>query len=92
MQVIVIYEENHGVIGVAENARAACRFLVKENWFGAGDDVWEYMTYSNVPVWILMGKQRDEITDEELENFLFNILESDEYDTCFNFRTMEVAK
>lgn len=92
MQVIVIYEENHGVIGVAENARAACRFLVKENWFGADDDVWHYQTLSNLPVWVLMEKERDAITDEELVDFLFDILEGDEYETCFNFRTMEVAK
>jgi hypothetical protein len=37
-KVIIIHEENHGVIGVAVDYKSAIRWLIQTDWINAGTD------------------------------------------------------
>lgn len=90
MKVIAIYEDNHGMIGIASTKRAAARFIVHNNWFGAYDEVWVCALQEGVPANFIMRKQPDEITADDLVDFLLEVFESNEYDIGFNFREEEI--
>lgn len=40
MEVIVIAEECHGLIGIAANLKAAKQWLIHEGWVDGGTDFW----------------------------------------------------
>ena len=40
MKVIIIQEDNHGLIGIAKNYISAIDFLVNENWIDENYEVW----------------------------------------------------
>lgn len=90
-KVIAIYEENHGMIKVASSRKAAVMFLVKDNWFCAYDDIWVCSECKHRPAYQLMGKTNaGEVTERELASFLLYAMDSEEYDTCFIFREVDV--
>lgn len=90
MKVIAIYEENHGMIGIATSKKAACQFLVKDNWFCAYDEVWVPSLRKGIDAYELIGKPIEEITNEELAEFLLETMEHEDRETCFMFREEEV--
>ena len=90
-KVITIYEENHGMIGVATSRKTAAMFLIKDNWFCAYDDIWVCAERKHYPAYQLMGKASvEEVTERELASFLLHAMNSEEYDTCFIFREVDV--
>lgn len=40
MKVVVIYEENHGFIGLAKDYNAALDFLMGNNWLDGSTEIW----------------------------------------------------
>ena len=40
MTVICIVEDNHGLIGIAANEKAAKQFLLDSEWVKAGTEIW----------------------------------------------------
>jgi hypothetical protein len=44
MKIIVIHEENHGVIGTATSKKAAFKFLIDHNWLTFGFDLYDEAT------------------------------------------------
>jgi hypothetical protein len=89
MKVYTIFEENHGFIGLAKSKRAAWRFILEDNWFRASDDVWCRETLKFVPVCDVIGKDADDITDDELIDWLLENVD-EKYDTCFEFGFKEI--
>ena len=90
MKVIAIYEENHGMIGVATSKRAAARFIVHNNWFGCYDEVWVCSLQEGVPANFIMRKKPNEITADDLVDFLLEVFESNDLDIGFTFREVNV--
>lgn len=41
MKVILIHEDNHGLIGVAKDYQSAIAFLVKHDWLNGVCDFWD---------------------------------------------------
>lgn len=41
MKVILIHEDNHGLIGVAKDYQSAITFLVKHDWLNGVCDFWD---------------------------------------------------
>lgn len=41
MKVIIIKEENHGIICCAKNYKSSIRFLIKEHWLDDNTEVWD---------------------------------------------------
>ena len=41
MKIIIIHEENHGVIGTATTQKAAFQFLINRNWLNFGYDLYD---------------------------------------------------
>lgn len=92
MKVIAIYEENHGMIGIATSKKAACQFLVKNNWFSAHDEIWVPSLYKGIDAYEIIGKPIEEITNEELVEFLLESIEHEDRITCFLFYEREVQE
>lgn len=48
MRVIVIDEENHGFIGIANNYYNAVKWLIKEHWLSRADEVYRDGKWENI--------------------------------------------
>lgn len=72
MTVIIIDEENHGTIGVAENMKAALQYLINTNWLTFGYEFWD----GKKECWTTIGKIFDDIgwnkTNESLLEWALN--------------------
>lgn len=90
--VIAIYEENHGMIEVAASKKAACQFLVRDNWFCACDEVWVPSLRQSITAYELIGKPVEDITNEELAEFLLKTIEHEDRETCFLFCEEEIQE
>ena len=90
MKVIAIYEENHGMIGIATSKKAACQFLVKDNWFCVYDEIWVPSLRQGIEAYNLIDKPIEEITNEDLAELLLEAMEHEDRDTCFLFREENV--
>lgn len=53
MKVYLVFEDNHGLIGVAETAEAAIRFLVHDSWI---DENTEFCDYRKMDTWKSIGE------------------------------------
>lgn len=42
MEVVVIYEDNHGFIGVAANYKAAKQWLIRKGWVDQHSDIYNH--------------------------------------------------
>lgn len=42
MKVVVIYEDSHSVIGIANNYKNAIKFLIKEGWLESCFPIYDY--------------------------------------------------
>ncbi len=89
MKVITISEENHGLIGLATSLKAAWRFIFENVWFSAYEEVWDAQTGEFIPVAEAVGKKAEDITDDELIDWLLDSNNA-RYDTCFTFNTKEI--
>ena len=90
-KVIAIYKDDIGMISVASTRKAAALFLVKDNWFSAYDDVWVWSEREHYPAYRIMGKAGGkDVTERELANFLFHVMESEDYDIGFTFKEVDV--
>ena len=89
MKVIAIHEENHGFIGVATTQRAAWRFIIEADWFSAYEEVWVLGEWVNRPIAKLMNKPEEEISDDELIDWLMENAGT-KYETCFSFEETEL--
>lgn len=89
MKVIAIHEENHGLIGVATTERAVWRFIVETDWMSAYDDVWVLGEWVNKPIDELIGKPAEEISDNELIDWLIENAGT-KYETCFSFEEIDL--
>ena len=89
MKVITISEENHGLIGLATSFKAAWRFILENDWFSAHDELWDTYSGEYVCVSDVIGKNAEDITDDELIDWLLKEAGA-RYDTCFTFSTKEI--
>lgn len=92
MKVIIIYEENNGIIGVASTRKAAANFIVKEGWFKAHDKVWVRLEHRFRRAHELMDKPCELVTHEELVDFIIEAKKSIKYDFTFSFNEEEVLE
>ena len=85
MKVIVIREENHGLIGVAKNMKSAFRFLVEKGWI---DELWDKDTEKYVDPYVLLKKYN---IDNLLDLLTILYIEDDNiFDEMFYFSETEV--
>ena len=63
-QVILISEENHGVIGVATSMRAAFQFLIQRGWLSFTDDFYLFDKWT--PISKIFEDNEWEQTEENL--------------------------
>ena len=64
-KVILIWEENHGIIGVANNYYNAIKFLIKERWLYDGTQIYNDSTDEWVEISTFYGENwRDVLLNE----------------------------
>lgn len=77
----VIYEDNHGFIGIAESLKEAKQWLIDSGWICGGCELWNPQTEDSTPIDELFADWRkwlaEEATDEDLENMGFYIHEEE---------------
>lgn len=56
MEIILISEENHGIIGVAANYRAAKQWLIRAGWVDCYTEFWNPITNMSSPLEELYGE------------------------------------
>lgn len=87
MKVIVINEDNHGVIGVAKDVNSVVSFLIKENWL----DENTYICHDNGSGWVW--EPIKEVYSKDWEHFL-RFLTVEQFNEvlvcCFYLETWEV--
>lgn len=79
--VVLIKEENHGMIGVAKNYSSAINFLVNEGWLDESFEVWvdneDYEDYVTQSIKDKLGENWKEIIStwniEQFDNFFDGI-------------------
>jgi hypothetical protein len=74
-KVIIIYEECHGVIGVAVDLQSAIRWLIQTDWIDARKKFWVNKQWQ--PIGELFGERwRERLVEQDKEffegNFYFN--------------------
>ena len=78
-KVIVIFENNHGYLGLATNALSAARWLVGSGWISPSDDIYIYQERTC--------KDISEIMEEhgyiQLEDFVADFIDG-KYDTDYS--------
>ncbi len=85
-KVIAIIEHNHGFVGLAEDARAAARWLVNTGWVTPSDDIHVIMERTCVEIQDLM----DKLGYIQIEDFMEDFIEGkyhNDYTLPFNFST-----
>ena len=72
MTVILVHEENHGLITVAKDYKSAIKFLINNRWIEESMEVWnEDGTYSHLDE--LLGEDAFDIITEKWDIGSFNI-------------------
>ena len=70
MKVVSIYEENHGLIGIAISMKAAFQYLVRTKWLTFNTEIWLFDS------WVTIGNIFDDNgwhkTDENLVEWTTN--------------------
>lgn len=72
MKVIVIYEESHNVIGIANNYYNAVRFLLEEQWITNGATLYDERCSQWKPIEECLGKNWKEYLLNECDLNTFN--------------------
>ncbi len=55
MKAILIYEDNHGFLGVAADYCSAVLYLIKHGWLTEKFEVWDDTKYRWIPITELLG-------------------------------------
>ncbi len=88
--IYAVYEENHGIIGVADKASSAAEMLISTDWVTLTDDVWSCrgMMYSSVSN--TMEHLGYPINNESFHQFVTDMLEDniEGYEWGFHLRTI----
>lgn len=61
MKIVIIVEENHGNIGVAENYKAAKQWLIREGWVDCYTEFWNFDTETGSSLKELYGENWKEV-------------------------------
>ena len=71
MTVILVNEDNHGLLTVAENYKSAVKFLISNRWIEDYTWVWNEIDGSSVHLIELLGENAmDKMTEEwDIDNF-----------------------
>ena len=77
-KIIIIYEENHGVIGVAVDLKSAIYWLIETDWINAHTNFWVDKKWQTVEK--LFGEHWREILVEQEEEFFEGSFYFDEKD------------
>ena len=82
--IFVVYEENHGAIGVVTTPEAAARLIIDEGWMTAQDDIWSFEKQEAVFAFEAMTKLG--YMEDDLYSFCCGMFRGDheEYDWCFS--------
>lgn len=72
MKVVVIYEDNHGIIGVANNYYNAVRFLLEEQWITYETNMYDGKTSHWKSIEEYLGKNWEEYLLNECDLNTFN--------------------
>ena len=86
MKVIIINEENHGMIGVATSKKAAFQFLINRGWLSFSDD------YYLFDQWVTIEQIFDDNSWEKTEESLLEwaMMPTLNWDGMFYFDEKEV--
>lgn len=91
-QVVLVYEENHGLVCIAENLRAAYVNLINGAWITAGMDICVDVngeTYQECWKTLaeIMGVENP--TKQQILDFVMTVDVGSFWDGCFSFQTAE---
>ena len=88
--IYAIYEENHGIIGVADKASSAAEMIISSDWVTLGDDVWCCREKRYISISDTMERLGYPIDDESFREFVADMLEDNikGYEWNFHFRTI----
>lgn len=90
MNVIIIKEECHGLIGIADSIIHAIDFLINENWLNEYTDIFQYAGNDK---WTEISIKKRFGVDWEKTIKQFNLEElNDVFDGCFYFSEETVYK
>lgn len=87
MKVLLIHEDNHGVIGIAKDVDSVVSFLIKESWLYEGTDI----CHDNGSGWVW--EPIKEVYSKDWEHFLrFLTVEqfNEIWEGCFYLEEKEV--
>ena len=77
-EVITVYEENHGLVCIAANYRAAAVNLVEQNWITKETEFYDEKTHQSwQPLTFFMGT--DNPTEDEMAAFIEQKMKDDDY-------------
>lgn len=85
MKVILVHEDNHGLIGIAKDYQSALAFLVKHDWLNGLCEFWDDENSEWVSIQNYFGDNWQTVL-EELTLKDFNLL----WEGCFTLEEAEV--
>ena len=88
--IYAVYEENHGIIGVADKASSAAEMIISNEWVTLGDDVWCCCEKNYISISDTMERLDYPINDESFRQFVTDMLEDniEGYEWGFHLRTI----
>ena len=93
MKVILISEENHGLIGVAKNMRSAFQFLLDDKWITEDTEFFEPNPDCDVEYIVLKDVMKDLKHTNPLDSLLFLYMTDEDYFADqFYFREEDVIE
>lgn len=87
MKVLLVHEENHGVVGVAKDINSAVSFLITEGWLHEETAIW--YDYKDGIAW----KPIKEAYGKDWEDFLRSLtieLFNNVWEDCFYLKEVEI--
>lgn len=83
MKVVVIYEENHGMLGLALDYPNAINFLIEKGWLTSTEEIIE--NYKWFTIAEVFGENwKDKLKELDIEKF------NQYFEGCFRLEEMEV--
>lgn len=77
MEVILVNEESHGIIGVAKDMRSALDFLIEDGWLSIYSDFWNAEELKYDKFWNVFNFSQDFVRSWSKEDFIDFLLECD---------------
>lgn len=84
--IYAVYEENHGIIAVADKASSAAEMIISNDWITTADNVWCCSEKRYIPISDAM----ENLGYDSLHAFAVDMLEDNikGYEWGFHFRTI----